>query len=108
MVSSNNPRSSASSGAPALDETDQKLVDLLRDNGRMPNSRLAELVGIAQSTCITRVRSLEERGVITGFTARVSPAALGLTLQALISVSIKAGARQSISAFGDEMRKQPE
>jgi DNA-binding Lrp family transcriptional regulator len=87
-----------------LDEIDTRLVALLRSNARTPNSQLAEIVGIAQSTCVTRVRSLEQRGVITGYSARVSPAALGLTLQALISVSIKAGARHSISKFSEEIR----
>ena len=114
MVSSNNPRASVSRAAIAargpltLDEVDSKLVDLLRSNGRMPNSRLAELVDIAQSTCISRVRSLEDRGVITGYTARISPAALGLSLQALISVSIRSGARHGIQAFSDEVRGLPE
>src|ERR1700712_2762202 len=103
MVSSKIPRASGE-----LDEVDAQLVELLRTHARMPNSRLAELVGIAQSTCITRVRSLEERGVITAYTARISPAALGLTLQALISVSIKSGARHGIQAFSDEIRRQPE
>ena len=109
MVSSNNPRASTGlwSVSP-LDELDTKLVELLRANGRMPNSRLAELVGIAQSTCISRVRSLEDRGVITAYTARISPAALGLSLQALISVSIKSGARHGIQAFSDEIRGLPE
>ncbi|MEF2975892.1 Lrp/AsnC family transcriptional regulator [Subtercola sp. YIM 133946] len=116
MVSSKNPRASdglggaGGAGGPGgeLDDIDATLVEALRKNGRMPNSRLAELAGIAQSTCITRVRSLEERGVITGYTALVSPAALGLSLQALISVSIKSGARQSIAVFSDEIRQRPE
>jgi DNA-binding Lrp family transcriptional regulator len=103
MVTSNNPRSSG-----PLDEVDSRLVELLRSSARMPNSRLAELTGIAQSTCIARVRSLEERGVITGYTARVSPAALGLTLQALISVSIKSGARHNLSSFSSDLRARPE
>ncbi|GAA1001500.1 Lrp/AsnC family transcriptional regulator [Subtercola frigoramans] len=103
MVSSKNPRSSG-----PLDDIDTQLVELLKANARMPNSRLAELVGVAQSTCITRVRSLEDRGVITGYTARVAPGALGLSLQALISVSIKSGARQSITAFSDDIGSRTE
>lgn len=88
-----------------LDETDSRILDLLRADARMPNSRLAELVGIAPSTCIARVRSLVERGVITGFTTVVSAAARGLTIEALISVSIRAGARQRIPEFHADMRR---
>ncbi|WP_116417315.1 Lrp/AsnC family transcriptional regulator [Subtercola boreus] len=95
----NNPRVSG-----PLDDVDARLVELLRTGARMPNSRLAELTGIAQSTCIARVRSLEERGVITGYTARISPAAIGLSLQALISVNIKSGARRTLTTFSDELR----
>lgn len=91
-----------------LDETDSILVAALQDDGRMPNSRLAELAGIAPSTCVARVRSLVDRGVITGFHAEVDPAALGWGLQALISVGIRSGARQRITEFADELRALPE
>ncbi|MEO5922031.1 MAG: Lrp/AsnC family transcriptional regulator [Pseudolysinimonas sp.] len=91
-----------------LDEIDRRIVELLRDDARMANSRLSELVGIAPSTCLARVRSLVERGVITGFSAVVSPAALGLGLEALISVSIRTGARQRIGEFRADLEHRPE
>jgi DNA-binding Lrp family transcriptional regulator len=74
----------------------------------MSNARLAEHAGIAASTCLTRVRSLIERGVVRGFHADLDPRALGLGLQALISVGIKAGARQAVATFSNEMRSLPE
>ncbi|CAN5342349.1 Lrp/AsnC family transcriptional regulator [soil metagenome] len=91
-----------------LDEVDRRIVDLLREDARTSNSRLAELVGIAPSTCLSRVRSLVDRGVITGFSAIVSPAALGLGLEALISVSIRTGARQRIGEFRADLEHRPE
>lgn len=91
-----------------LDPVDRTLVRLLRADARTPNSRLAEQAGIAASTCVARVRSLVDRGIITGFTAELDPAALGLTLQALISVSIRVGQRQAITRFADEIRALPE
>lgn len=91
-----------------LDEVDRRIVDVLRADARLPNSRLAELVGVAPSTCLARVRSLVDRGVITGFSARVNPAALGLGLEALISVSIRTGARQRITEFRDDLEHRPE
>lgn len=92
----------------ALDDLDHRILEELRGDARMPNSRLAELVGIAPSTCLARVRSLVDRGVITGFTASVNPAALGLGLEALISVSIRTGARQRITEFRDDLEHRPE
>ncbi|MBF4462563.1 MULTISPECIES: Lrp/AsnC family transcriptional regulator [unclassified Rathayibacter] len=91
-----------------LDPVDRTLVRLLRADARTPNSRLAERAGIAPSTCVSRVRSLVDRGIITGFTVELDPAALGLTLQALISVNIRVGQRQAISRFAEEVRALPE
>jgi DNA-binding Lrp family transcriptional regulator len=90
-----------------LDEVDRTLIKILRENARTPNSRLAELVGIAPSTCVARVRSLVARGVISGFTATVDPATIGLGLQALISVGIRAGARNLMMELSDEIRALP-
>jgi DNA-binding Lrp family transcriptional regulator len=88
-------------GAPpgGLDEVDRKLVQLLTADGRMANNALAESTGIAPSTCLTRVRSLRERGVIRGFHADVDPGALGQPLQALIAIRIGAHSRDEIDRF---------
>ncbi|WP_166865855.1 Lrp/AsnC family transcriptional regulator [Salinibacterium sp. ZJ70] len=94
--------------AEALDSIDRRLVRLLQQDARIPNSRLADLVGVAPSTCLARVRSLVDRGIITGFVAQVSPAALGWGLEALISVGIRSGARQHITEFTAQIRRAPE
>ena len=91
-----------------LDEIDYELLRLLTQNSRMTNADLAAGVGIAQSTCITRVRSLVSRGVISRFTANVDPAAVGLSSQVLISVTLRAGARSHLADFMKEMRNLPE
>jgi DNA-binding Lrp family transcriptional regulator len=91
-----------------LDGIDHALVRELQQNARITNADLAAAVGIAQSTCITRVRSLVQRGIITGFAAEVDPKALGLDLQVLISVTLRAGARANLSSFITEMRAMPE
>lgn len=91
-----------------LDDIDTTIVRLLRDDARISNARLAEEAGIAPSTCLTRVRSLIDRGVIRGFHADLEPRSLGLGLEALISINIRVGARKAISQFSDEMRQLPE
>ena len=94
--------------AEPLDDVDSTLVRLLQDDARMSNARLADEAGIAASTCLVRVRGLIERGVIRGFHADLDPRALGLGLEALISVNIRVGARAAISSFSEEMRVLPE
>lgn len=91
-----------------LDEVDQKIVLELQVNGRITNAELAGRVGIAPSTCISRVRSLIERRVITGFSANISPEALGLGLQVLISVTVQGGKRQQITELANTIKKRPE
>jgi DNA-binding Lrp family transcriptional regulator len=96
------------SGPMGLDAVDRQIIALLHDNARMPNVDLARAVGVSPSTCLARVRSLRERGVITRYTAEINPLALGFTLQALVSVRIRPGARHLMEQISDELRTQPE
>jgi DNA-binding Lrp family transcriptional regulator len=91
-----------------LDEVDLEIIRVLSTNARITNADLAAKVGIAQSTCITRVRSLVTRKVITGFSANINPTSIGLESQVLISVTLRAGARSHLSNFMQEMRALPE
>ncbi|MGV1086995.1 MAG: Lrp/AsnC family transcriptional regulator [Mycobacterium sp.] len=91
-----------------LDDIDRRLLTLLHTDARMPNSALAEAVGIAPSTCHGRVRRLQDLGVIRGFHADIDLAAIGLPLQAMISVSLRAGARGKIRTFVQQIRRRPQ
>ena len=91
-----------------LDDVDRRILALLHADARMPNSALAEAVGIAPSTCHGRVRRLQDVGVIRGFHADIDPAAIGLPLQAMISVSLQAGARGKIRNFVQQIRTRPQ
>lgn len=94
--------------AVALDAIDRQIIALLHENARIPNVELARAVGVSPSTCLARVRSLRERGVIVRYTAEISPAALGYHLQALVSVRIRPGARHLMEQISDELRREPE
>ena len=83
----------------ALDRIDYKIVRLLRNNARLSNKELAEAVGLAPSTCLVRTRMLQQSGVLTGFKAEVNPAALGVGLQAMISVRLKRHYKPDVEAF---------
>ncbi len=82
-----------------LDDIDRAILRLLADNARLPNNALADAVGIAPSTCLARVRTLRERGVIRAFRAEIAPAAIGLPLQAMISVRLRAHTREQNESF---------
>lgn len=91
-----------------LDDLDERIVMVLRREGRLPNNALAEKVGIAPSTCLTRLRSLVERKVIAGFHAEVDPAWLGRPIQAMISVRLRSDARGAINEFSDRLAAMQE
>jgi DNA-binding Lrp family transcriptional regulator len=91
-----------------LDEIDRHLVRELARDARLANNALAERVGIAPSTCLGRVRSLRERGVIRGYHADVDQAALGRPLQAMIAVRLQSHARSRIRGFVAEVAGLPE
>ena len=91
-----------------VDRIDEILLDALRANSRTPNNALAAMAGISPSTCLQRVRALVARGVVRRFTVDLDPAALGLPLEALVSVRITPGARGALAAFADELRSLPE
>ncbi|UGB37303.1 Lrp/AsnC family transcriptional regulator [Frateuria soli] len=83
-----------------LDRIDFAILRELRKNARLPNKLLAERVGVAPSTALERVRRLREQGAICGYHAEVAPAALGIGLQAMISVRLARHARADLDGFG--------
>jgi DNA-binding Lrp family transcriptional regulator len=82
-----------------LDDVDRAILQALAEDARLANNALAERVGVAASTCLGRVRSLRERGVIRGFHADIDPAAVGRPIQAMIAVRMQSHARSHIAEF---------
>lgn len=92
----------------ALDRIDYEIVRLLRNNARLSNKELASAVGLAPSTCLVRTRMLQQSGVLTGFKAEVNPSALGVGLQAMISVRLKRHFKPDVEAFRQHALALPE
>jgi DNA-binding Lrp family transcriptional regulator len=82
-----------------VDEIDAAIVAHLQTEARQTNRELARAVGVAPSTCLERVRSLRERGIITGFHAEVDLGALNRGVQALLHVQVRPLSRTVIEGF---------
>ncbi len=93
---------------PILDDVDRRILAHLAVDARIPNNALAELVGIAPSTCLGRVRALRESGVIRGYHADIDPAALGRPIQAMIAVRLQSHARGHMTEFVAKVAALPE
>lgn len=91
-----------------LDEVDLLLVRALQENARRSNKELAALVGIAQSTCSERIRSLVSRGVLTGFHAAVDQRLLGRGMEAIIAVRLRPQSHEVVDAFRAFVLSLPE
>jgi Lrp/AsnC family transcriptional regulator, leucine-responsive regulatory protein len=72
-----------------MDAIDHRLLQRLQQEGRATQLELAREVGLSQPAVAERLRKLEEKGVITGYAARVDAAKLGKDITAFIGVSIE-------------------
>lgn len=70
-----------------LEPTDRAILRELASDGRCSFTDLAERVGLSVSAVHQRVRRLEQRGVLCGYTARIDAKQIGLGLTALISLT---------------------
>ena len=91
-----------------IDQTDRRLVALLQRDARQTVKALAGQVGIAASTCLERIRSLQARGVVRGYHAEVDFAALGRPLQALVSVRLQPKTHETVERFVEHVWQLPE
>jgi DNA-binding Lrp family transcriptional regulator len=82
-----------------LDRTDCAILARLQQDVRLSNKELAAAVGLAPSSCLARVRRLEETGVLRGAHADVEPHAAGIGVQALVSVQLTRHSRELVDAF---------
>ncbi len=78
----------------ALDAVDHVLVSALRADARATYAELGSLAGLSAPAARDRVGRLEQAGVITGYHAAVTPAALGFGVSALVGVHQADGAEQ--------------
>lgn len=73
---------------PNVDRVDLQLLELLQENGRISQHDLAKSVGLSAPAVSERLRKLEERGLIRGYTAILDPRRLGCDITAFISVGV--------------------
>ena len=69
-----------------MDGTTLEILKILQNDARTPSAEIARRVGLAPSAVHERLRKLEERGIVRGYTARLDPRALGLGLLAFVFV----------------------
>ena len=91
-----------------LDEFDRKILAVLRKDGRITFTDLAQQVGLSKTPCQQRVKRLVENGVIVGFRAIVDPAKLGLDHVAFAEVKLSDTREAALKEFNTAVRQIPE
>ncbi len=86
-----------------LDDIDRRLVEVLIDDGRISLKALARHVGLSSPSVSERLRRLEERGIIRGFTVDIDPKALGYELQAIVRIKPLPGKLHIVQALIQEI-----
>jgi len=81
------PESKARGRAPRLDRIDWRILSELQRDAALTLARLADRVGLSPTPCWTRIRKLEESGVITRRVALVNPHKVGLGLTTFVAVT---------------------
>lgn len=89
-----------------IDDIDARIVTMLQQQGRLKRNEIAEAVGLSVPAVSERMRKLEERGVITGYHAVVSPKRLHLDVTVFIRVSVDSS--QHFPAFVEKALAHPE
>ena len=72
-----------------MDNLDKKIVFELQKNGRLSNFEIAEQVGLSPSPCLRRIKNLEKKKVISGYTAIVDEELFGYPVTAFVSVRLE-------------------
>ena len=81
-----------------LDEVDQRLIELLRGDSRLPAATLARILNVSRGTVQNRIERLVRDRVIQGFTLRLSAEAEANIVRAMTAVEIRAGDARAVVA----------
>lgn len=91
-----------------LDRYDRHLLEVLQQDGRISNQDLADRIGLSPSSCLRRLRTLEESGLILGYRALLDAKTLGLSLMALVHISMDRHTPERFANFESTVGSLPE
>ena len=81
-----------------MDDTDRRLIALLRGNARLSTAALAARLGVSRGTVTNRLRKLEDEQVIVGYTVRLRPDAEPNQIKAWMGVRVEGNQTRSVVA----------
>jgi Lrp/AsnC family leucine-responsive transcriptional regulator len=91
-----------------LDNIDRRILRLLQRDGRLQNVELAEMVGLAPSPCLRRVKMLEEAGIIERYVAVLNASKIGMGLTFFARVWLRGQDSETVDRFTEEVKRLPQ
>ena len=91
-----------------LDRIDKSIISELQKNGRIQNNDLSREIGLSPSSCLRRVKLLEEAGVIQGYTTIVDQHKIGFKLILFSRIWLVAQDAETIDTFIEAMKELPQ
>jgi len=90
------------------DRTDRRILEELQQDGGLTNQELAERVGLSASPCLRRVKALEQADIIGKRVTLLDRKKLGLSLTALIQISMDRHTPERFANFEGKVKQYPE
>ena len=91
-----------------MDYIEYKLLSSLQKNARINNIELAKTVGLSPSPCLRRVRSLEEKSIITGYSAIIDQNKVDLSVNVFVQVSLEKQSEDKLAIFEQKIQEYEE
>lgn len=91
-----------------MDYIEYKLLNSLQKNARLTNLELAKQVGLSASPCLRRVKSLEENGVISGYSAIINQNKVNLSVNVFVQVSLETQSEDRLQVFEEKIMEYKE
>lgn len=94
--------------SPELDAIDLKILEILQRDARMPNTELADEIGLTPAPTLRRVRRLEEEGIIRQYVALLDAKKVKRELLVIVRVTLDKQTKKGIDDFATQMSARPE
>ncbi len=91
-----------------FDKFDIGILRILRDDARASLQDISEHIGLSTTPCWNRIKKMESRGVIQGYTVRIDPEALGFNEMIIVQVTLDSHSEETLFEFERELERIPE
>ncbi len=91
-----------------MDKIDRKILSKLQRNGRASLQEISQVVGLSSTPCWTRIKRMEDTGIIERYTVNLNAEALGFGETVMVQVTLDSHSDNTLEKFGETLASIPE